>query len=431
MNQQNKNAKRKTPAQIERRRRRRAALRKRSGEPAGGIDVEPVLVTRNARVARQYRVGMRDIAMSPVSAHLSECAKKFCAARTDPWSSMADGACIPDMIVLASQKLRFRSRGFFATGFGTVGWITLDPFAMLWNDGVPNPLAPFGGTGQPIVYTTGNSFAPSDYEWAGSASAYVPIGVAGSNSDSTFTSAFLTNPGGAGSKIEPPTFRLVGAGIRVRYTGAAINRGGRITAYRSPDNSEIDHVSGLTSSRLLQTKEAITDIVSSDWHHVCYVPTQTVFVSYNPVVSVGSSPSFGTGTPINNANHHCMLLYIDAPSSVPLQFEFDVQAHFEVMGTQFVTTPSHADPVGMAAVQTALTQTPITGKIASVDFRSTLDRALGALTYSASGVAYSAGRALGRAAMTAAAGVFSNFDGGVDRAVGRIGNGPVVEALDD
>lgn len=412
-NTPSKNARRKRARKARKASQRNAGTRP---EPYGGVQIEPALVTRSRKLQTQYRQGLKEMQMSPLMAHLSPCARKYCAARTDPWSELAKEACIPDNLLLPSQKVSTRARGFFATGTNNVGWIVMDPWAML----VKDPGLGITTSGFPIMATNA-LYSDTSYSWTVAGSALTP-GVVTFGSDSPYANGiFLPAP-----PAVPPTFRLVGAGIRVRYTGTAFNRGGRITAYRDPFNGDLQHFpSGFTptSATFLLTREAVTDVVSADWHHVSYGIADQDNLTYNFYhPRYDNSVSFAFAT---SALHRNLILYVDAPPGVPLQFEFDAISHFEVNGQGLATTPSHADPIGNAAVSTALTQEPISTKTPAQNYASVINKAMSALAYSASGVLYTAGRVAGRMALGAVAASYAN-------APKMIGPGGVtIEEVDD
>jgi len=398
-----------TTAQQKNKQNNRAARRKKARmakkavqrvDPFGGLNITPVMQTATRARQQAFRRGMVMTSNGPAMAHLSACARKYLAARIDPWSELAKDSCIPDQTVLNSQKLSCRARGFFSSGTNAVGWISLDPWAMIISD----PVVLGTSLNAPVVFTQ-NNYTPIQYQWS-VAAGNLGVGTNFGGSDSNLATSYFTPAAAAG--VENPTFRLVGAGIRIRYTGAAINRGGRITAYRSPNNVEIPHggaVGGVAtpnSSDLLQTKEAITDVVSSDWHSVAYVPTFVDALAYNPL-------TFFFNPTIQSTNRHTLLMYVDAPSATPIQFEYDCISHFELIGYGAITTPSHSDPVGMGAVQTATTAAPISQLPPQQQLQQGYARALESLATSASGILYSAGKVAGRAAMTLAAGAISNW----------------------
>jgi len=245
---------------------------------------------------------------------ISQCTRDYAAALIDPWN-MERPPCIPDFIVLPSYKVGFRARGTFAIGTNGVGFVTINPYAV----------ANTGGGGATSVAGT-----YTDTTYTGTT--YALFGATGVNQYINDSSFITGNVGPNGIQ-----YRVVGCGLKCRYTGIEFNRGGRVIAYRNPTNQ--DAPGGATGSDFLNNRE--TQISPSDrkYHYVCFRPAIPTDVTYSGVINSGAAP---------------MLLYIDggAPGT---SYEFDAIWWYECIGSLLpARSRSHSDPIGLAAVEATL-----------------------------------------------------------------------------
>lgn len=241
---------------------------------------------------------------------LSGCSTKYMMALTDPWD-LIDPPCIPDFIVLPSFKFSARGRGVFSIGNNGVGFISIDPWAMALSDILS-------------VRTTNASYNGSGYSPTGS-------GVVALTTASPVTSQL--------SLVR--SLRVVGASAKIRYSGTELNRGGRIIAYRTPNNTDAESQS---ADVFLTNPEAVTVPVDRDWHAVNFRPARDVDLAYASTAFAVSSLEFSQ-----------LLLVAGAiPGS---SFEYDVIGWYEMSGTDLSQlTRSESDPLGLSVVQSVLSQ---------------------------------------------------------------------------
>jgi len=266
----------------------------------------------------------------------------------------------------------------------------------------------------PVVYTNG-SYASTQIGYANPTTGVNPAGAS-----STFS---LTDVGGTTNNV---SYRLVGAGIRVRYMGTELNRGGRILPYRTRMNDPF--ISTVAGAVLLSDPQFITSPTSRTWHGVTYFPAKSTDMSYSnynvPTTTRGGANALPTD------NYYIMGCIIDgAPATQP--FEFEAVAHFEVIqqneyassGQGGMTTKSHNDPVGFGGIISSI---PAVFRDAGSSLASALKvGALNAIKYAASGVGTYVGRALGGMA----GGPVGSIAGGAVAGYLTNGGGPTVEEV--
>lgn len=180
------------------------------------------------------------------------------------------------------------------------------------------------------------------------------------NSDSPYSS---TSPGLFRE------YRLVGAGIRVRYIGTELNRSGRVILYRQPGKTGIPSVTN--GQTFLSNRSAATAPSTRSEECVTYVPASPSDLFYIPTDDYFKNPT--------------LLIYVDG--AVPgTSYEFELVQYFEFVGTNLpMTSKSHSDPVGMAAVtQSIPARVPVT--VPAVSENNQLQRAHGSLMETMSGL---------------------------------------------
>lgn len=309
-------------------------------------------------------------------------------ALVDPWCATPGKVGIPGEIMLPSFKGAGRARGTFMTGTTGMGFIALNPFGVSNNS-----------------VLTDNGFSTilkSDATYAPSTPAYHPFtgtstfntGVSRTYLDTPFPVSLFAGRNGL-------KFRVVGAGIKVRYIGPEMYRSGRIFAYREATNQGI--VDGqviapgqsLSVTAMTTNKETAIDPVTRKYFSCLYKPAKAEDLVYNEPDNVLA------GYPAPMLQGPSMLLFVDGASTTPLAFEYDIIVHYELVGANlpFLSlTPS--DPVGKAAIVSALTSSQPTTDQAT--WASQTYRAIGEHLQNFSGQ-YSSAISQGAASLGAAA----------------------------
>jgi hypothetical protein len=287
----------------------------------------------------------QQVAQGNYGPRLANCTYDYATALVNPFKSFARELCIPDTIVIPSFKFRTFTRGVFSTGVLGVGFAIYNPFlANMFQTGPTGTL-----TNDPVIYTT-TAYPNAYYAWSITAGAY-STGIAGAGSNSPFTPGFWQIGLVAGDS-RSRQYRLVAAGIRVRYIGTDFRNQGRLILYRSEGNQTVYNASTvLTGSNLLASTYAQSVPVSRKSSYVFYQPDQATLLNYQSVNVY--DPTLGGGPAIGNANWS-LLIYVDGgDTTTPQSWEFEACSWYEAVGSQLSVTMSHSDPVGFGAVNAA------------------------------------------------------------------------------
>lgn len=274
--------------------------------------------------------------------NLSTCARLYLHALVNPFVPLptSDMPCIPDFITLPSHKILTQARGTMTMGTNGLGFIIADPFTSVSNGG-----GNIGtNTSFPVLFTN-STFAGTTLNYA-PIGGTLPSGVVGVNSNSLFTAA--GNPLGVGQ------YRLVGAGLRARYSGNEVYRGGSMILYRIQQNSSV--ISGLQPNALLTAPLATLAPVTRGWHSVTFNPDESQFLEYHTFSSFYDSTQSGT-------SHYSLLIVVQAPvvslTSPQQTFDFELNCYYEVIGANLSLTHSDCDPIGNGAVKSVTSNAKI------------------------------------------------------------------------
>lgn len=231
-----------------------------------------------------------------------------------------DLPCIPDMYDAPSKKVRTLARGTLFVPANTGGFITF--FA-------------FGGAARDC---NSINYCDATYTYDGIAPTFSTTGVVEqANIQAPYT---IANIGPGLGQVQN---RLVAAGLRVRYIGTELNRGGMIVPFRHPENQPF---TGYHLADMLAYQETRQAIVNREWHGINYVPTNAVQYQYSTAtIAVNQNPGYNgsLGIYIENSG---------ANVSVPYQWE--AVAYYEYTGATDGKTVSHSDLNGMSAVRSFL-----------------------------------------------------------------------------
>jgi len=338
-------------------RNRRRRLRKRQIKKVKNVTTTVVTPVPSKR---QQKLNMQSWEPTVPKFRFSECTKAYGQALINPFRVFEHLPCIPDTIVLPSNKFLARCRGvmYTASSAGN-GYVLFNPFQMAYNDAVD------GGTfrGAPIHYTgpTG-TYGHTGFSCVITGGA-AEAGVIPAGSNSPYDGNFLNDPS--------RSFRLVAAGLAVRFIGSSFYNGGRVILYRNQSNAAIPN--GTSASTLLNDNYAVSVPLSRKMEYITYTPDDPLLLGYQKLAFY--DPLSG------GADRSSILIYVDgASSSNPAVLEFEAISYFELLGSNIPLTRSEADPVGMASIITGLpTSAPTTSP--EVAEQSMWDRAYNALQH--------------------------------------------------
>jgi hypothetical protein len=236
---------------------------------------------------------------------IPECVKHFVDALVDPFGAPA-GACLPaDLYPLPSSKVKTFIRARMALGTSGIGFAHC----------VPSP----GNDNGQLFTTTSASVGTT----ATLFSAFTNV--------NTLTCAQLPYTYAQTNTSGLYMWRLVAAGMRIKYVGQLMTRNGMVIAYEDPDHQEVRAKSFDTLGSNPQT--SLKRVGDENWDSsVCWsgpvTPEELEFVNkvYGPV-ALGTSP---------------MILAVSGVAGDIYEVEYF--QHIELIGTVVVNkTPSHAE----------------------------------------------------------------------------------------
>jgi hypothetical protein len=245
--------------------------------------------------------------------HLSPCSRDYLQVLCNPFLAIKDLPCVPDLYDSPSKKVRTRVRGTVVIGTNNFGFITYCPFAGAGSDE------------SSICYSSsGTTFVGTTITFDGAATGT----SLGSNSQAPYQSTAF---GALNANVQ---YRVVGSGLRVRYTGTELNRGGTIIPFRHPQNED---VTGLNIGLAMGFQETQAIQVDRKWHMIAWVPTSAGNYQYQTQPTSNSNPF-----------NRITILLSGTPTNT---FEWEIVSYFEYTGQTDNVTPSHSDIEGMSRVK--------------------------------------------------------------------------------
>lgn len=249
----------------------------------------------------------------PSKCALSHCAALYAASLADPFN--VHGVCVPNTPCFPSKKSTYWVKGSLTTS-ATSGWIFANPYDALTNE--------------------------SSCAWWTDGLADVPVlndnsAVLGISSSASNTPWVNANFASAKDKLQ---YRVVSAGLRIRYTGTELDKGGTVVGLSVPTNHSL---TGYTRENFLQLLGVHVDAPGRDWHSVVWTPAEEAQLDYSSVNPAGYT--------VMGAVPNCLGFYVKPPgTAVPYEFEFYVNV--ELMGSPVASsmTRMHADPIGFASI---------------------------------------------------------------------------------
>lgn len=206
---------------------------------------------------------------------LSGCAEDYANALTYPFAFCdASGykhvkinpdmlPCIPKFPAIKTRKSMYQVRGQLGIGAANgVGFVSLAPWRLANNGNTATDVDCAVLYSIPTLPYSGNAFPPFDLGGAWTSGA--------ANFNTPYTKAQLANVNGVGIK-----YRVVGAGLRIKYIGSNFSMGGMINGFTDPNHGS---VSGLTITAISQFDTYFsTSVIASTkrndgWQQVTYTP---------------------------------------------------------------------------------------------------------------------------------------------------------------
>lgn len=290
---------------------------------------------------------------SAAQMQLSECASKYFVAIVRPWSPLARGACIPKWPAPPSHKFTIFNRFTVYTGTSGYGFFMYTPTLsnnINWGWYTQNN---FAGTSSAVT-TTGSGTTST-------------VGVTAVNTSNSpyATNQLVTSTDWAQGSARG---RIVASAASIRYIGTELNRSGRVYALNSSSHSNLGFL-GVNDLNAFQDTKVWDVSKKKRWlmDGPC-IEDETDYATgsqeggtatfYNQIYQTlpWCNGSVLSSTDATNSWTNPSMPNLFLISSIADQaFEVEVVVHCEAIG-QLASprmTPSHADPIGFQAIESA------------------------------------------------------------------------------
>lgn len=259
---------------------------------------------------------------------LSKCSDTYLKCLMNPFDSTIKGACVPDLNATPSTKLTFLTRGTVTVGSAGTAWVAFNPWFP-------------GSNVDCIAWTDGSHYAGSGFDMA---VAIPPTYFSSPQFQCPYSGSSFVEGGGT------MAYRVVGAGLRVRYQGAEIYRSGQLVPFRHPDNGSIN---ALTVAQILAFNEIKTYPANRRWHEMAWAPMSLVYnqTTFGGFEYVGGFTSGFLPWEEPNTIGICIENCAIGAGIPNATFEWEAIGHYEFVGNTFGTSPSHSDLTGMTAIR--------------------------------------------------------------------------------
>lgn len=278
---------------------------------------------------------------------MSSCTRDYIRSLANPFSGPL--ACVPSPYPNWTRKVRVFSRGNFVTS-------STNNIGLIWADPVNSSQSTYNCVLSTTAASTSTTFT-----------GYNATGWQGSPSNADYTGVQL----GTGSGIQT---RVVSAGLRIRYAGTALNKGGRIIAFQDPTHTTLNNRAESTLLSEIQAKEyAVRD--DGTWTTILYSPVLDTDYQLNQWNIL--DPTIA-GVASDSGRFYMGFLIVSATASTPFYYEFFAVHEYQgstVRGQEL----SHADPIGLsvgATVSTAHLPTQASNAAIESSFVSTASKYL-------------------------------------------------------
>lgn len=261
------------------------------------------------------------------AARLSTCAQKYIEFMHNPFT-VAEVPCVPTMPSLFARTVNITSKGVFSVGTTGFGFIAIDPINACHNDNVL-----VNGTSTGFVIFSTATYAGTTIVLPGAT-----VASDGGNSD------YLAANFGIAADLN--TVRVVGAGLRIKYSGTELNRGGSVVAFHDPDHESVVNRS-FADIRGEDLARQMGPNSNNDWMHITWGIADNVDVDFIPNnATLNALP--------NTVDQGCfpMGIVVESPPGAPGLFDYEVVVGLEISGRNVRGKRlSNADAVGFQAAQ--------------------------------------------------------------------------------
>lgn len=305
-------------------------------------------IARRRRRQKQRQLAVQNQVMAPINTIALQ-TRQYAKALSNPSAAHGQLPGIPTDLALPSHKWKSRVRGVMVTGTQGTCFATLRPELGItnevWAASYSHP-AVVDRDWTPII-TTDATYARADVAEVNPATGSPHTGVVGLISDSPYGNAMFQEVVN-GENISKRKFRLVAAGVKIRYMGQELKRGGSIILWRNQDNGG---TAPADEDVMLRSHHCTRAPVDRGWHQVTYRPSSTDHYNYhgpNDMLSGGGlNAVYAAPAPIVAAK---IAVYGAEPG---MAFELEADFYYEALGPNLTLTSTPSDPIGMSAVVSA------------------------------------------------------------------------------
>jgi hypothetical protein len=265
---------------------------------------------------------------------------RSCSSKVPKGLNNEENPCIPMFPAIKTRKFYATAKGTMGIPNGfTSGWIAFAPRRLANNNNGGNDVA------CPILYSLASVTGTNNLFPGMDTSAAWASGSANLNTD--YSTAALVASNGVGIR-----YRIVGAGIRVKYIGPLLGASGIYGCVEMPDHETL---SGLSLDQIGQMDSYFAIAVSEQLNK----PDPWVYLTYTPVDVMDFD--FETDTVANatwsaktNMNH-CIGMILSGIPTGANYFEWEAIVHYEAIGREVRSkTDTPSDVVGASVVQNAI-----------------------------------------------------------------------------
>lgn len=244
---------------------------------------------------------------------LSKCSDDYAKSLMNPWGPEAP--CLPSGFPLPSLKRKFFARGTAVMGT-TTGYVCFNPT--------------LGMTTSPCIGYSSSAYAGTQFK----SDADNPNGkfVASLNS------SYAIGAFGGTALLKG---RVVSAGIRLRYDGTELNRGGRIIPIEHPTHGNLVN-SDATDALKMQGVQPVRPSSDGKWITVVWAGPK-------------DETELGYLDPNTESGQYCLGILLVGGVASNFVCEWECWANYEIVGVSLSgQTISHHDPVGASLAANAV-----------------------------------------------------------------------------
>lgn len=300
-------------------------MNKKQGNTQANNKKKAATASQKSSMVPRPPQGMTSTMLSQLLAQLqpklSKCAENYARSLADPFNGPQD-ACVPNYPALQTKRQRVWVKGVAVTSNTTgIGFVVCDPRNSMASD-----------SGSVSFSSNATTFIGTGFPPAAAAA-----GTTGVGTNSEFQAADF------GDDPDQILGRVVSCGLRVRYTGTELGRGGQLVCVQHPLHAQI---AGDDPPAVDAIEESIRlPVPSNKWTNILYRPLDTADLEMSSAVAnIYGDPNFPDAWYMG-----VLLIAPDPATSVSYEFEF--YANHELNGQNVRgRLPSHVDYAGFAAV---------------------------------------------------------------------------------